>query len=56
MKEKGTQKKGGLLKTPRQINMGAMASGIGFLLYLLLRGLEQELLAAIIVFVMGCMN
>ena len=51
MAEKNNQKKGGLLKTPKQINAGAAVSGIGFLLYLLLRGLGQELLAAITVFV-----
>ena len=56
MAKKDNKKKSGLLKTPKQINTGAAISGIGFLLYLLLRGLGQELLAAIAVFIFAVIS
>lgn len=50
------EKKGFLLRTVRQMNAGAIVSGLGFLLYLALSALELEPAADIAAVVFGLVS
>lgn len=47
------EKKGFLLQTPKQMNMGAIVSGVGFVLYLVISALGQTLAADAVAVLFG---
>lgn len=47
------EKKGFLLQTPKQMNMGAIVSGVGFVLYLVISALGQTLAADAVAVIFG---